>query len=254
MSSNVDPKAKDQRLLKPWEVDVHPAAVAPDPGYRRTLLDRLGPEAGNVFRAWSYAIKVFGGCLLIFGTASTMLPVSVYGQLAFMFGMSLACTLAMLCFVFGASNVMGALWKQLMMSGASTPYQDRFSKQDALVMRGDVAGALRSYEELILGKDAGVDVVEARMRAAELFAGAGGDPARAADLLREVQRTPGLRAGQFIHVTNRLVDLYLGPLGEPRRALVELRRLIERYPVTPAAAHARVALAKLKRELGTDQS
>jgi len=51
-------------------------------------------------------------------------------------------------------------------------------------------------------------------------------------------------------VTNRLADLYNGPLKQPGKALVELRRLIDRAPGTPAADHARVALARLKSDSG----
>jgi hypothetical protein len=42
------------------------------------------------------------------------------------------------------------------------------------------------------------------------------------------------------------VDLLNGPLNEPGRALVELRRLIEKYPASAGADHARDALAALK--------
>ena len=55
-----------------------------------------------------------------------------------------------------------------------------------------------------------------------------------------------MTTGQFVYVTNRLVDLYTGPLGEPGKALGELRKLIDRYPGSAAAENARVALAALK--------
>lgn len=251
--SNAERRPIDKALLNPREVDVHPAAVAPDPHYRRTLFDRLGPNAGNVLKAWSYAVKTFGLCLLVFSSASSMMPMTWYARAGFVLGASLAGTLTTLCFVFGASEVAAALWSWLMLSGASTPYQEQFSRQQALVMKGRIEEALRSYEELIEAADPGIDPAEARLRAAELYAGGGRNALRAAVLLRQVQRLPRVAAGTDIHATNRLVDLYLGPLAEPHRALVELRRLIERYPRSPAAQHARVALAKLKRD-GADQS
>jgi hypothetical protein len=61
-----------------------------------------------------------------------------------------------------------------------------------------------------------------------------------------VQRRQGITAGDDIYATNRLVDLLTGPLGDPARALTELRRLIDTYPSLPATAHARSALATLK--------
>jgi hypothetical protein len=79
--------------------------------------------------------------------------------------------------------------------------------------------------------------------------GPGGDTERATDLLREVQRFPGVAAGQDIYVSNRLIDLLLGPLHQPARALVELRRIIDRYPASSAATHARTAILTVKRQI-----
>jgi hypothetical protein len=72
---------------------------------------------------------------------------------------------------------------------------------------------------------------------------------RAAELYREVQRLPGLMSGQDVYVTNKLADLYLGPLEQPGRALVEFRRLADRYAGTKAAKHAKMAIANLKPDL-----
>jgi hypothetical protein len=73
-----------------------------------------------------------------------------------------------------------------------------------------------------------------------------GDHLRAVELFREVQRIETTPIGVYIYATHRLVDLYTGPLNEPGKALVELRKLIDRYPGSPAAENARVALAELK--------
>ena len=54
--------------------------------------------------------------------------------------------------------------------------------------------------------------------------------------------------------TNKLVDLYLGPLKDPGRALVELRRLADRYPGSTAAKHAKMAIANLKPDIVKRQS
>jgi hypothetical protein len=57
-----------------------------------------------------------------------------------------------------------------------------------------------------------------------------------------------------VYASSRLADLYDGPLNEPGRALVELRRIIERYPGTAVATHARDALPKLKARLAESVS
>lgn len=128
-------------------------------------------------------------------------------------------------------------------SGASTPYQPTFSRQEALAAKGDVAGALASFEELIA---AAPDAADVRIRAAELYAGRGGNPERAVALLREVRKLPSTTPGEDLYASNRLIDLYLGALRDEGRALVECRRLIERYPRSPAAAGARQVIARIK--------
>jgi len=135
--------------------------------------------------------------------------------------------------------------------GSSTPYEEQFSREQALVMQRDYAGALALYEQRIL--DAPGEH-RARIAAAELYMTHGNNPKRAAELFREVQRSPTAATGHNIYVSNKLADLYLGPLHEPRRALVEFRRLIEQYPGSTAAKHARMALANLKEDLLRDQA
>ena len=144
---------------------------------------------------------------------------------------------------FFLSAAAGATYKHLMVSGSTTPYKEQYSYQQALVMQGRLDDALESFEAVIAEKPESVD---ARVKAAELYARDKGNFARAAELFREVQRIPTVTTGENIYATNRLVDLLTGPLQNPGRALVELRRLIERYPGSAAAEHARGALAELK--------
>ena len=113
---------------------------------------------------------------------------------------------------------------------------EQYSQQQALVMQGKVDEALQSFEAII-GTAAGN--VDARIKAAGAVrvrpprpgARRGTVPAGAA----HSRRRPRLR----FYVSNRLVDLLVGPLADPGRAMVELRRLIERHPGTTAASHAR---------------
>lgn len=203
--------------------------------YKTTFFDRHGPAGALYFRP-------IGGAALVFGTST--LGFALLGRLSL--GVVAAC--------FAASVLVGALpllaaygagwgWKRLMMDGATTPYVEQYSQQQALVMQGRVDDALASFESIIAADPTAID---ARLRAADLYDRECRNFARAAALFREVQRSASASPGQFIFVTNRLADLYAGPLGEPGKALVELRRLIERHPSSPAAQHARVALARLK--------
>jgi hypothetical protein len=146
-------------------------------------------------------------------------------------------------------EMVGGAWRRITIDGTSTPYKEQYSYQQALVMQGRVDDALESFEAVIAEKPA---EVSPRIKAAELYAREKHDHRRAAELFREVQRTAGVGVGEDIYASNRLVDLYTGPLNEPGRALVELRRLAERYPGSPAARHARDALARLKPQIRAD--
>ena len=127
--------------------------------------------------------------------------------------------------------------------GSTTPYVPQHSYQDSLIQQGRLAEALESFEALIAEQPAAADV---RIRAAELYVKDENSLKRAAELFREVQRIDGVSVGNDVYATNRLVDLLIGPLDNPSRALVELRRLIDRHPGTSAAARARETLAILK--------
>lgn len=134
-------------------------------------------------------------------------------------------------------------------SGDSSPYEAEDSVNQARVMRGDIAGALESYEQQM---SADPRNTEAYLRAAELYAGKGENPRRAAEIFRAVQRAPEVTPADDVMASNRLIDLYRGKLGEGRRALSELRRLADRYPRTDVAERALVAIVALKRDIDFD--
>jgi tetratricopeptide (TPR) repeat protein len=214
----------------------------PEP-YRLTLFDRHGPAAGNVLRAWSYGAMVFAIAIsasLLIGHRLSFVTVVVSALLG----------ATVIGATFGLSGMAGAGVHRFMVSGTSTPYEEQFSYQESLVMGGQVDDALASFEAIIAER---ADAVAARLRAAALYASRGGNPQRAAELLREVLRIPGLAARDDVAASNRLIELLAGPLGEPGRAMVELRRLIERHPGNDAAARARLMLAELKEEMARSE-
>ena len=207
--------------------------------YKPTLFDRHGAAAADRVRAFAYGVMVFGLVFGVLALASGHLSIWTFLVAAF-------AALATAFFGIGIAAAAERGWHALMMSGASTPYEEQYSYQQALVMQGKVNEALASYEDIIA---ASPNAIEPRVRAAELYAQGETDARRAAELLREVQRIPKLPPGRDVYVTNRLVDLLIGPLRDPGRAAVELRRLMLRYPNTAAAAHAREALARIKQQL-----
>src|SRR5205823_165548 len=66
------------------------------------------------------------------------------------------------------------------------------------------------------------------------------------ELFREVLRDARCTPGEEIYSANRLVDLLHGPLGQPGQALVQLRRLADRYKNSIVGERALQALRSLK--------
>jgi tetratricopeptide (TPR) repeat protein len=188
-------------------------------------------------------VLIFGLTVVLFGVLASQLALHGLTAVALILVGASGSTAAVGWLGLRAAGAVENTWRRFAVDGTSTPYKEQFSYQQALVMQGRLDDALESFEAVITEQPASVD---ARLRAAELYARARGNHARAAELFRQVQRIESVSTGEFILATNRLVDLYNGPLGEPGRAMVELRRLIERHPNSRAAAHAREVLARMK--------
>lgn len=217
--------------------------------YKSTLFDRQGPDAAIRMRAIGFALPVFGLALIMWSMVVDRLwkydgPFA--GLLVFALAIATGAASAWLGLATagGAGEIAGKIHSP---SGSSTPYEDQFSYQEAMVARGDITSALESYEAVIVERP---DAIVPRLRAAELYARADRDPRRAAALFREVRANPAVRVRDAVFASSRLADLYDGPLNEPGRALVELRRIIEQHPQSAVATHARHALPRLKARLG----
>jgi hypothetical protein len=213
--------------------------------YKPTFFDRHGPDGMLRLKSFAYGIMVLGLTVPLFGAAAAKMSLGLLATFLFIPACSLVSGAATYATGLYVGNLIGDSVKQVTVGGASTPYEEQFSYQQALVMQGKVDEALESFEAIIAERPAAVD---ARVRAAELYAGKKANPRRAAELFRAAQSIPTISAGDDVYVTHRLVDLYTGPLGVPGRALVELRRLIDRYPKGTTADRSREALAKLKHQ------
>jgi hypothetical protein len=216
-------------------------------GYKTTLFDRHGAAAADLVRAWAFGLMVFGVTMgaISFSMASAAAGGGSPSLWQWLEALGISAVLGAVTGFSGLliSRGVGKGWKHFMVDGSTTPYEEQYSREQSLVMRGQVDDALGSFESIAQGNP---DAVKPRVRAAELYSREKGNHVRAAQLLAEVQRIPTAGVGDFVYATHRLVDLYTGPLNEPGRAMVELRRLIEKLPGTPAAEQARDALAVLK--------
>ena len=224
---------------------VLPEGEEDSPRYESTWFDRAGPDAGLQLRAVGSGAMVG---VLTFGLLG-MVPVP--GGFAVRLAIAVAVGYLATLGIINLSDAAGAVAKSFTLpSGDSTPYEQTFSYQEAMIMRGDIDGALESYEAIIAEQPG---VVAPRLRAAEHYA-TRRNPDRAAELFREVRDLPGVPVRDAIYSSSRLVDLYDGPLADPGRAVVELRRIIEQHPGSDLARHARAALPALKARLKSERS
>lgn len=215
-------------------------------------MDRNGPDAGVKIRTARYALMVFPLALALWSAVVTQ-KLGLTGKKAAAIILFGALATAVVTYYAGlaSANGAGAVARAYTMpSGSSTPYEEQFSYQEAMAARGDVAGALESFEAVIAERPG---VAAPRLKAADLYARRGKNPHRAAALFREVRDLSSASPRDALYAASRLVDLYDGPLQEPGRALVELRRLVELYPGTDVAAGARTAIARIKAQRAAEQ-
>jgi tetratricopeptide (TPR) repeat protein len=220
--------------------------------YRVTFFDKHGAAGEHAIRAAGHGILAGGLSTAAFLVVGSKL-LNLGGVSLLLFTLVGAVTLGFVAAVVGlkVGTAAGRAAERVYMGGDSTPYEDQFSQEQALVMQRDYSAALALFEQRITLAPAEPRV---RIAAADLYATHGDNPKRAAELYREVQRSPEVKSGQDVYVSNKLADLYLGALNDPKRALVEFRRIIERYPGSTAANHARLALANLKSDLVKDNA
>ncbi len=215
--------------------------------YKVTFLDRHGPEGMLRVKAMGYGAVVAGlsfpmfvalyANMLKFGGIKLVVMVLGSALLLGFFAMELGLRMG---------NAAGDGARYLTAGGSSTPYEEAFSHEQSLIMQRDYAGAAECFEHRI--KTAGEHPdVRAVIAGADVYRDYKLDPKRSAELYRMAQKLPTLTPGQDVYVANKLADLYIGPLQQPGKALVEFRRLIERYPNSKTADHARMALANVKQ-------
>jgi hypothetical protein len=216
--------------------------------YRRSWLDKYGPEGASYAKIASFLLIPTVGGALVGTTYFAHQGYSTGGVIAggLVGGVLGAAGSALL--VISTFESMGGMFRAFIQPDHS-PHQRQYSYEDSLVMRGDVEGALASYEKIIL--ESPNDAVP-RIRAADLCAKSQLRE-RAETLFRAVQRLPRVTPKDDIYASNRLVDLYLAWPGHETKGLRELRRLVDTYPETEVAARARAGLVNLKSQLGVTE-
>lgn len=129
--------------------------------------------------------------------------------------------------------------------GEDTPYVNQHSEIQAMVMRGDYARAADAYRAVIAAEP---DNALACEQLAQLARGELKDYELAVWACREAERRHSGR-GKKLTFGMMAAELYRDQLGDPRRAVVELSRLLATYPDAPNAAALREELDLIKSHL-----
>ena len=226
-----------------------PATLLPPKpaNYRTPLVDRFGDDRTVVTKALGYTAVLVPFFAIVVGAAGTLgLHLDGWKLVLFVLvgtaGLTLAVFKGILAF---AGAPAAGLLRFVAPDGSTTPYQRTFSHIEALAVRGLVAEAAEAYETELRATP---DDLELITRTADLYLTHKQNPARAAELLRHLRRAPNAPQARQLYASQRLVDLYLGPLNDRGKAIVELRMVVDRFAGSPAAAFAREGLARLKRE------
>jgi hypothetical protein len=149
--------------------------------------------------------------------------------------------------VFGGSE--RAAKSIYMPSGASTPYSTQYSHIDAIEARGEIRDAIDNWEAAAVAEPLNPWPL---IRAGELYMRTLKEPATALEHFKKARAVPTIAVEHHLYVTQKMVDLYLGPINDRGRALVELRRLVETYPDRREAQFARDAISRLKSDPQAD--
>jgi tetratricopeptide repeat protein len=217
--------------------------------YKRTLFDRHGPEAAHLLQTVSSLIIPIVAGALIGGALAAKKGWAVVLIVVSALAGSVLFAVCWWYFVTRLSHGAGRTFGEFLQPSGAGSYERQYSHEDAMVMRGDVEGALTSYEKMMLETP---NDAQPRIRAAELYLKSGMRE-RAETLYRAVQRLPRVAGKDDIYASNRLVDLYLAWPGHETKGLRELRRLVDTYPETDVAERARAGLVNLKSQLGVTE-
>jgi hypothetical protein len=199
-------------------------------------------HAGNYHGVWG------AGVMMIFATVATMagFPVPFVHQPLILFPVAMA-----LGFFGGRGvgrlvlNTSGDTAQQIYMPNASGSYAQTHSHIDALEAKGNYAGAADAWEKVAIAQPGNPWPL---IRAGELYLRVLNEPGMALDRFKGAQSVPGIKPEHHIYVSQKIIDLYLGPLNDHGRALVELSRFVHVHAGTRDAAHAKEAIARIKAE------
>jgi len=139
----------------------------------------------------------------------------------------------------------GATAQAFTMPASTGHYANEHSEIMTLEVRGDFKGAVSAWETVAIAEPGNPWPV---VRSAELYARELNEPALAIERFRMARAMRETNPELNRYVSQKIVDLLLGPLDDKGRAMVELRMLVDKHPDSREAAGAREALRNLKAQ------
>lgn len=133
--------------------------------------------------------------------------------------------------------------------GTSTPPRLEYSAAQAMVAQGRYREAVDAYEVAAAESDGDP---EPYLAIARLLRDQLGDFAGSAAWFRRARRDAHLHTGLELLVAQELAELYSSKMGEPRRAIPELARVVRLLPEGPQAEAVSRRLAELRSQLGPE--
>lgn len=124
-----------------------------------------------------------------------------------------------------------------------TPHRRSYSYIETMLVRGETDAAAAEYGALAARGDA-----QAQARRAALLAGPLKLPEQARVELEEFRERRALKAAEDIRIGLALAEVYEQGLGDPGRAMREIRRLLDLHPNVRGLRHFRRTLAALKAD------
>jgi hypothetical protein len=124
-----------------------------------------------------------------------------------------------------------------------TPHRRSYSYIETMLARGETDAAAAEYGALAARGDA-----QAQARRAALLAGPLKLPEKARIELEEFRERRPLKAAEDIRIGLALAEVYERGLGDPGRAMREIRRLLDLHPNARGLRHFRRTLAALKAD------
>ncbi|UCG87201.1 MAG: hypothetical protein JSW71_01250 [Gemmatimonadota bacterium] len=132
-------------------------------------------------------------------------------------------------------------------SGRSTPVVREYSYPESLAIRGRYEDAIDAYQ--VCCADYPEDP-EPYVRIGRIYRDGLAQYDEALLWFKRARTEANIDRGRELLVTQEIIEIYSRKLGQPRRAIPELARIVDRFPGDPAADVARREMRRLREEAG----